>query len=228
VLSFFAMSAFVSLYFWLDEGHGDDLRLAGFLAAGILFTKKDGIGLFGIFIVVGLGALLLRKQFALLPRVAGWLVGAPVLLTGAWFIFSKLKVTKVPELTDVSGKLGLGHLFSQLHHVPDIVRGALAKFTASEDWLFFWILFFAALAVSAKRWIKPPLLFLALGALLPLLMYGYIFTILATPPDQSLSVDFLMEYTANRVLLHGTGVCVFLMAESVRAARFLPWLDKSE
>jgi hypothetical protein len=224
VMSFFAVSAFGWLYLWLRSEHDDDLRLAGFLSAGILFTKKEGLGLFALLLFVAVGALLWQKQFRKLPRAGIWLVGAPTLLTGAWFVFVKLKVTKVPELTDISGKLGIPHLLDQTSYLPEIARGAAAKFAAWEDWLAFWVLLALVTAFSVRQWVKRPLLFLFAAALLPFLMYGFIFMALATPPDQSLSVEFLMEYTAHRILLHGVGVCAFFMAECAREARLLPWM----
>jgi hypothetical protein len=222
-MSFFAMTAFACLYFWLGSEHEDDLRLAGFLAAGILFTKKEGMGLFAIFAVVAFGGLVWQRKFRQLPRAGLWLVGVPALLTGAWFAFSKLNVTKVPETTDISGKLGWGHLMKQTAYIPEILRGAAAKFSAWEDWLGFWLMLLLVLIIAVRHWLKRPLLFLFFAAVLLLLMYGFIFMVLATPPDEALSVSFLMEFTAHRVLLQGVGVCVLLMAECVREARLLPW-----
>jgi hypothetical protein len=115
-------------------------------------------------------------------------------------------------------------LLDQTSYLPEIARGAAAKFAAWEDWLAFWVLLALVTAFSVRQWVKRPLLFLFAAALLPFLMYGFIFMALATPPDQSLSVEFLMEYTAHRILLHGVGVCAFFMAECAREARLLPWM----
>jgi hypothetical protein len=217
-MSYFAMGAFVCLYLWFCSDHNDDLRLAGFFATGILFTKKEGIGLFAIFIVVAVLGVLLRRNFRQAPRVALWLMGAPIVLTLPWFMFTKLHIVKFPELTDVSGRLSPAHFLANLDRIPPIISGAVQRFVATEDWLLFWPLLLLILMVTVFRWIKRPLLLLFLGSVLPLLMYGYIFTIL-----ESLKVEFLMEFTAHRVLFHGVGVCAFLLAQCVREGRLLPW-----
>ena len=59
-LSFFVAVSFMCSYLWLKTGHRDDLRLAGFFTAGMLFTKSEGTGFF-LILLAGLAVGLVTQ-----------------------------------------------------------------------------------------------------------------------------------------------------------------------
>src|SRR5713101_8919647 len=61
-LAVFVLGAFVCAYFWLESNHGDDLRIAGVFAIGMLFTKNEGLGFWFILILVVAVAILLQRR----------------------------------------------------------------------------------------------------------------------------------------------------------------------
>jgi hypothetical protein len=83
------------------------------------------------------------------------------------------------------------------------------------DWLIFWPLFLLAVIVSPRHWIRQPAKFLIMAAALSAAMYGYVYVV--SPWELS----DLMEVTANRLLLQIAPLCVFVMAETMRASGLL-------
>src|SRR5262249_45445684 len=95
-LSFFVALSFMCCYLWLKMGHPDDLRLAGFFTAGMLFTKSEGVGFF-LILLATLGVGLVRHgQRDKLRSAALWLLIVPLALTAPWFAF-RLGIPKLHE-----------------------------------------------------------------------------------------------------------------------------------
>jgi hypothetical protein len=67
---------------------------------------------------------------------------------------------------------------------------------------------------------RTPLLFLFALAQIPLLVYGFVFVVSPWPPPQ------LLEASASRLLLHVVPLQILLLAEAVRRAALLPWLER--
>ena len=213
-LAFFALGAFVCGYLWIESGHSDDLRIAGTFAVGMLFTKNEGIGLWFILGIVIVVALAAERRIKLLPSAGVWLGVVPLLVMLPWFIF-RLGIPKVHE--DYGAKISPVYFLGNLSRVPEVLRSSIRFFLNWNDWLLFWPLALLLLILTPTHSLRRPMVFLLVGAILPLLMYGYIYVI--TPWN----LNELMNATANRLLLHVAPLWVFLFAEQVRARKLLPF-----
>ena len=215
-LSFFVATSFMCCYLWLKTGQRDDLRLAGFFTAGMLFTKNEGMGFFLILLAgLGIGLISQGRRDQLRP-VAVWLLLVPLALTAPWFAF-RLGIPKLHE--DYGSRISPVYFLENISRAPEILGGSIRYWGNTEDWLIFWPLLVIVLALSVRAWTRWPLVFLFAAVTLALLMYGYVFVV--TPWN----LDELMENTANRLLLHIAPLSALLLAESVESARLLRILD---
>jgi len=213
-LAFFVLGAFVCSYFWLESEHADDLRIAAAFAVGMLFSKNEGIGLWFILGIMVVTALATERRIKFLLPAGIWLGVVPALVTLPWFVF-RLGIPKVHE--DYGGKIGVVYFLNNVSRVPEVVGSSLRFFLNWEDWRIFWPLALLLLVLTLTHSLRPPTLFLFLGAVLPLLMYGYVYVI--TPWN----LKELMEATASRLLLQIAPVWGFLFAEQVHARKLLPF-----
>jgi hypothetical protein len=210
-LSLFVLGTFVSFYSWVKSPHPDDLRLGSLFATGMLFTKNEGMVWFGsLFLGMCTVALARRKRGEL--RSLTWVI-LPLLILSPWFIFR----AKIPTVdSDFSSRLDPAIVIGNFSRFPDVIRGWLSFFCDFPDWLAFWPLLFALLALTAKRWIRLPLLFLIVSLALAFCGYSAVFIVAVW------EVRELMDGSANRLLLHMAPLCVYLAAELVRAGGLLP------
>lgn len=213
-LALFVMGAFICCYLWLESSHPDDLRLAGVLAAGMLFTKNEGIGLLAILALIAAMAIVAQRRMKLFVPAVVWLAAVPLLLTAVWFVF-RLGIPKVHE--DYGGRINPVHFLTNASRGPEVLSGSLGVLGNWNDWLLLWPLAALGLAVAPMNWLRRPGIYLFLAATLPLLMYGYVYVV--SPWD----LKELMETTANRLLLHVTPLWVFFLAEQAEAAQLLPF-----
>jgi hypothetical protein len=213
-LAFFALGAFVCTYLWLESGHPDDLRIASTFAVGMLFTKNEGIGFWFILGIITATGLAAERRIKLLQSAGLWLGAVPVLVMLPWFIF-RSGIPKIHE--DYGGRINPVYFLGNLSRIPDMLGSSIRFFLNWNDWLLFWPLAFLLLILTPMHSCRRPMVFLLAGAVLPLLMYGYIYII--TPWNLS----NLMDATANRLLLHVAPLWVFLFAEQVRACKLLPF-----
>jgi hypothetical protein len=212
VLSFFVMAAFVCCFLWIESGHPDDLRLTGFFTAGMLFTKNEGMGLFLILIIMAFCGLLAQKKFGQMLSAAIWLLVVPLAMTAAWFAF-RWGIPKVHE--DYGARINPLCFLNNISRIPKMAFYSSQYWANAGDWLIFWPLFLLAVIVSPRHWIRQPAKFLIMAAALSAAMYGYVYVV--SPWELS----DLMEVTANRLLLQIAPLCVFVMAETMRASGLL-------
>jgi hypothetical protein len=213
-LAFFALGAVVCGYFWLESAHSDDLRIMAALTIGMLFTKNEGIGLWLILGVTLIITLVAGRRIKLLQPSTIWLGVIPALVMLPWFVF-RLGIPKLQE--DYGGMVNPAYFLNNISRIPEVLRSSLHFFLNWEDWLIFWPLALLLLILTPTHLLRSPMLFLFLSAVLPLLMYGYIYVI--TPWD----LKELMEATANRLLLQIVPLWGFLLAEQVHARKLLPF-----
>ena len=213
-LAFFALGAFVCCYLWLESKQPDDLRIAATFTVGMLFTKNEGIGLWLILGVMLIITLLTERRIKLLRPAAIWLGVIPALVTLPWFIF-RLGIPKVHE--DYGDKINPIYFLNNISRAGEVLANSVRFFFNWDDWLIFWPLALLLLILTPTQSLRFPLRFLLLAAVLPLLMFGYIYVI--APWD----LKELMEVTANRLLLQIAPLWVFLLAEQVRAGKLLPF-----
>lgn len=213
-LALFVMGAFICCYLWLESGHPDDLRLAGVLAAGMLFTKNEGVGLWAILVLIAAIAIVVERKRKLFAPAVVWLAAAPLSLTAVWFVF-RLGIPKLHE--DYGGRIDPVYFLTNASRVPEVLSGSLGFFGQWNDWLLLWPLVGLGLAVAPMNGLRRPGIYLFLAATLPLLMYGYVYVV--SPWD----LKELMETTANRLLLQVAPLWVFLLAGQAEAARLLPF-----
>jgi 4-amino-4-deoxy-L-arabinose transferase-like glycosyltransferase len=133
-LSFFVVG-FICCYLWLEYGATDDLRLAGFFAAGMLFTKNEGLGLFVVLLVTMTIALLVQRKLRHSLTVALWLLGVPLVATAVWYVF-RSGIPKVSE--DYGSRMNPVYFLQNISRVPEILTGSITYWGSVEDWLIFW------------------------------------------------------------------------------------------
>ena len=210
VTAWFVVAAFGCCGLWLQSNHPDDLRIAGACAAGVLFTKNEGIGFFLVLVGMTLLLVLLKRTHPRRYRDLAWLVVIPVVATAPWFLL-RVGIPKVHE--DYGTRLTVTAIAQNLGRVPAILHNCLAYFGDVEDWLWFWPLLALALVAAAPRLIRPPLAFLAVSVALILAMDACVYVV--SPWE----LDTLMVTTANRLLLQVAPLCVLLLAETAVVRR---------
>jgi len=213
-LAFFTLGAFVCSYLWLESKHPDDLRIAAIFAVGMLFTKNEGIGLWFILGIIVVIAIAAERGIKFLLPAGIWLGVAPVLVTLPWFIF-RFGIPKVHE--DYGSKINPVYFLNNIARVREVLGSSLSFFLNWDDWLIFWPLTLLLLILTPTHSLRRPLVFLFLGAALPVLMYGYIYVVAPW------NLGELMDVTANRLLLQIAPLWAFLFAEQVRTRRLLPF-----
>jgi len=212
-LAFFVLAAFACCHLWLESGHGDDLRLSGLFAAGMLFTKNEGVPLTAILFGSAALFLLLERRARALLGAAAWLVGAPLVLTAAWFTFRM----GIPKLNvDYESRLHWAFLRENLSRIPEILTTAGRHFASFENWSFFWPLAAGVVALTAPRWARTSAAFLALAVIGILFLYAGIFVI--SPWD----VGALMASTTGRLQLQIAPLGVYLLTVCAREAGLVP------
>lgn len=199
-LAYLLTACVVCVRGFVRDRSADELKLAGALAAGVLFVKNEGIALYLIVLLSSALALLLARRPRELGLLGRWLLALPLALTAPWFAF-RLGIPKLHE--DYAGSLGL--LSERWHRLPDIAERAAHYLAAHEDWSGFWWLFAAGLVLGARRLREPGALLLALVVVQTAVLYTAIFMV--TP----WSLDELMEVTTSRIALHVTPIALLLL-----------------
>jgi len=214
-LALFVLGAFGCAWLWLESGHGDDLRLAGVFAAGMLLTKNEGLALQVVLLAcVAAGVALAGRRRS--SSALGWLVVAPLLVTGAWFWF-RAAVPKVHE--DYGARLQPRVFLENVERVPVVLARAPTYLVSFTDWHLFWPLVAAVLVLTARAWVRRTAAFLVASVALVLLLYAYVYVVTPWDPVE------LMETSACRLLLHVAPLAVLAVAEAARAAG---WLRSSD
>src|SRR5205823_5240485 len=85
-LGFFVLASFACAYAWIESRHPDDLRLAALCAAGLIFTKSEGIGWFAILVTATAVTLAAGKRLREWRALAS-LVVIPLLVNAPWLVF---------------------------------------------------------------------------------------------------------------------------------------------
>jgi hypothetical protein len=208
----FVLGTFVCVYFWLESGHCDDLRIAGVLATGMLFTKNEGLGFWFVLILVAAIAIARQKRTNGWKPAALWLAIIPLFATCPWFLF-RSGFEKTHE--NYGSRIDPIFFFNNLARLPEVFSGWLRVFLDWHDWLILWSLALSILAISPRNSLRSPMLFLILAATLPVVMYSYIYVV------SPWNLKELMESTANRLLLQVAPLWVFFMAEQLRTTKLL-------
>ena len=213
ILSLYVLGSFACAYLWLRERHGDDLRLAGFFAAGMMFTKNEGAGLFVILIVlVGVAVVVRRRPRERIEALVHGLI-VPVALTVAWFAF-RASIPKVHE--NYLERIRLSVLEKNITRVPEVFTASWQFFTDLRSWFIFWPLLAVVTIGTVRWWIRDTAWILVAAIVLALGMYGL--TYVVTPWD----LGEQMEVSANRLLLQLAPLCALIMAVQVRLGRLDP------
>ncbi len=213
LLAFFFLGSFVCAYFWLDSGQIDDLKIAGVLVIGMLFTKNEGVALWLILIFLVALMMVTKKQTQRLRCAAVWLALLPLFINLPWFIF-RLGIAKVHE--DYGGKINPAFFFNNVARLPEILSGWGRTFLNWHDWLILWPLGLSILLAAPGNCFRRPMIFLLLAGMLPLLLYTYVYVV------SPWNLGELMEATENRLLLQVMPLWLFLFAEQFRTSRLLP------
>jgi len=202
--SFFYSVATVYLWLWMQEEKQRDLLIFGIFSAFSIFTKNEGLPLFGInflLLIIFLGINRRIRFKKLLLPVGIWLI-----FILPWFIFSRRIPRTHQDYLSLQVLLNVGKNFSR---IPLVVKSFLAQFGNLENWGLFWPGLLITTILSVRCTFHQPLgwLFLMLG--LHLCMYGGIY--LLTSAD----VVLYLQDTLDRVLLHILPVGIILISQQL-------------
>lgn len=212
-LALFVLAAFGCAALWLESDHRDDLRLAGLFAAGMLFTKNEGMGLHAVLVAAIAALRIARGQRRLHAPALGWLVGVPLGLTAGWFLF-RWGIPKLHE--DYGSRIHPAAFVENASRIPAVLDGWFRHATAFADWHAFWPLLAVVVVLSARRWSGGAAAFLVGSLVAGLGMYAGVHVV--SPWE----VRALMEATTARLLLHLFPLGVLALAACAREAGWLP------
>ena len=210
-LALFVLGSFGCFRLWLDSDHGDDLRLTGFFAAGMVLTKNDGLGLLAVLVVAALLAAP-TALFANRARGALWLAIFPLALASPWLWFR----SSLPRWSeDYEARLGalLSHVSAD--RAGAALRAWLSALGEVSDWLVFWPVVFVATCVGWRALRQPGTSFAAAALLLGFALYVCITII--SPWE----LGALIESAQHRLIAHLAPLGVLLLAEITREGRLL-------
>jgi hypothetical protein len=158
----------VSLCFWITEDSMKDLLLATACMTFAIFTKKEGLILWSITVLVltiylpftrgkGLGRIIIQE---------GTFILVPLIMLLPWFHFySTINVNPWEKDFQLS-YLSYEQIYANLYRVPAISRSLLSSFFTPRYFNFLWVLFFATVVFSFKDSFSCPRSFLLLVLLL--------------------------------------------------------------
>jgi hypothetical protein len=217
----FAAGCVAAAYRYLSARERSHLLVAGVMAAGAMFTKNEGMAIFGVSLAV-LAAAALSKA-ARWGDVA-WYAALALALAGPWLVF-RGGIPKTHE--DFGGRLTPIGVAAALPRLPNLGRGFAQEFISTADspppsgtaatWravlttAYFrlpWLLPAAALLAFWRKAIRPPCAWLALWVALHLLAYLAVY--LVTPAADS-EVAAFVHSTAGRIFLHVTPAATLVM-----------------
>lgn len=197
---------------YLREGHREDLRAAGVLAAGVLFTKSEGMPLLGIVVLSSVVTLLVSGRRRDVPAAFLFVGILPLALTAPWFLFRH----GIPKLHE-DYAVRIQDLPANLHLVPDILGRYLVYLGAPADWLGFWPLASLAILLGVRHWRRSPALLPALVLAQAAVLYVVVFAVNPWPPAE------LMEIAAARLALQVAPIAAWLAFSVFQSARLWPW-----
>ncbi len=175
-LAFFYFSAIVALIRWIEKGTDRDVWLAGLLAAFTVFTKKEGLMLWGCSFVVVLPVVLKRAKGKGL-FFAAYLV-VPVVLLAPWFYYcAQIPVPPWEKEFSLSA-LRFSRLAGNLFKLPVLLEACGTLFFSTRHHGPFWFLFVLCLLSRPRNVGVFPVGFLSLLILfntVALLFAAYIF-----------------------------------------------------
>ena len=157
--------------------------------------------------------VVIRKEFGRARSVLLWVALPTVLAVIPWFLYR----AGIPRANvALSSHVTVERLVTLFGRVPDIAERAWFYLTDTDAWLFWWPQLVLLFLVTARHWLKTPLLAAFLAAQLPLIAYGVIYIIHPWSPQE------LMEVTTSRLVLHTVPLQFWLAGILTHRANLIP------
>lgn len=159
----------ISLFFWISENSMEDLLLATACMTFAIFTKKEGLILWSIVILVAAISLPIKKGKGGLGRrilLAGTFGLVPLIMMLPWFHFYSTMHISPWEKDFQLSCLCYGQICESLYRVPILLKSLLSVLFAPHYFNFLWILFIATIVLNFKASFSYPQTFLLLVLLI--------------------------------------------------------------
>ena len=157
-----------SLFSWIKDHKREDLLLATMCITFAIFTKREGLILWSIAILVLLLYFLLmhNKTFNRKVLSGGIFVVVPLIVLLPWFHFQSTLTPGPWEKDFELSFLTYTHLYPLLHRVPLILQAILRELFTPRYFSILCIIYLITVASSLKKSFSFPLAFLLLLTIL--------------------------------------------------------------
>ena len=152
----------ILLFIWIKERRAEDLLMATIFITFSIFTKREGVVLWFITVLVILFYLFLvdRKKLGNNVFWGGVFAVAPLIILLPWFHFSSTFNPGPWENDFELSYLTYTHIQSHVHRIPFIVKSLLKMPLTSHYYNIIGIVFLVTIAFSLKNAIRFPQAFL--------------------------------------------------------------------
>lgn len=163
-LTLYYTISIILLFLWMKERRAEDLLLATIFTTFSIFTKREGVVLWFITVLVMLLYLFLvdRKKLSTTILWEGVFAIAPLIILLPWFHFSSTFNLGPWEKDIKLSHLTYTHIQPHLYRIPFIVKSFLKTPFAYHYYNIIWIIFLVAIVLSLKNAIRFPQAFLVL------------------------------------------------------------------
>lgn len=209
-LSFFYFTATIYLYMWMtDTSKNNRLKISAIFSMFMIFTKTEGIILFFGNLSVFIIFILFNVQDRNIRNLSIFL--SPTVLLIPWFIFQQ----NLPN--DFIFQYSISRFVQNLYRLQPILIYFLKIFFNPLNWSVLWILFFLSTIFTIRFTSKKPIIYLFL--IISFQLFAIILMYILTPYE---SVEFHIETSMNRMLMHIIPTITFLVSIQIFVGKLLP------
>jgi hypothetical protein len=160
---YYAVSA-ISVCNWMVDNRWDDLIVAILFITFAVFTKREGLILWMIMIVVMSGYLALADKRSGMNKIKclALFIGLPLILLIPWWHYSSTIPLPIWEQDWNLSSLNPAHISARLNRIPAVLTSLQNNFFGTYFWNILWILFFITIGFYPKKSFAFPLVFLTL------------------------------------------------------------------
>jgi len=194
----FITCAFLYFMFYIRYSNKEFLILSSVLFALSAWIKNEAV----VFIFAFLACLVARGKSRWL-RHLGLAILIIFLISGPWFI---LKISKHMVNSDINySALTLSRVLANFKDIPIMLDEFQKQVFSPKNWNIFWVVVISTLAFNFKKLFKGELFYISLFLAISISCY-FIAYMLVTQER----LDFYLEKTLPRFMIHFSGVFLFL------------------
>jgi hypothetical protein len=151
-LAMYAGAAALYLLLWWRQRRPVDARLMGLMAGGAVWTKKEGMTIAALLLLVYAGGELLRRDGRVAARLwsSARLVLAGLAVPLPWLLFKAITNPSGSDYRPLTPDVFLAHM----GRLPTIVLLVGREMLDLTHWSLFWVAL-AGLPVMTVRWLSP-------------------------------------------------------------------------